>query len=68
MTTGNLNIPATEWMEELFQFEFCTECEGDTEHHTAVPLNGNWFARCDYPADDNGKRHPVIETYRKDHN
>lgn len=64
--TGNLSTPPEKWLEELFQDHYCEECGGDAQHHTAVPLNGNWFARCDYPPDKNGKLHSVIQKYRKD--
>lgn len=39
-------IDAAEWLEALFEFELCEECGGDAEDHDAVPLLGNWFARC----------------------
>jgi hypothetical protein len=59
---GNLDIPPEEWLKKQFEHEFCEECGGDEHHHTAVPLMGNWFARCDYPAD--GHQHIVVRTYR----
>lgn len=62
---GNLDIPAEVWLKELFEFEYCSECGGDAEHHTAIPLMGNWFARCDYPPEKDGTFHPVIKRFRK---
>jgi hypothetical protein len=63
---GNLHIPADQWLREQFEFEFCAECGGDAEHHTAVPFMGNWFARCDYPPDEStGELHPIIKAFRK---
>jgi hypothetical protein len=37
-----------EWLEQLFEFEFCAECGGDAEDHVIclVPGIGNYFARC----------------------
>ena len=41
-----------EFIKELFEYEYCSECKRDAEDHTAVPLvfgDGNfchWFARC----------------------
>ncbi len=37
-----------EWLEELFEFEFCAECGGDAEDHEVciVPGMGTYFARC----------------------
>ena len=37
-----------EWLEDLFEFEFCAECGGDAEDHEVciVPGIGNYFARC----------------------
>lgn len=61
---GNLNIPARQWLSELFEYEFCAECGGDACHHTAVPFMGNWFARCDHPANDDGEMSPVVKAYR----
>lgn len=39
--------PAAEWLAEQFEFEWCAECGRDHRHHTALPILGNWFARCD---------------------
>jgi hypothetical protein len=67
---GNLNVPPTIWLKELFEFEFCSECGGDAQHHTAVPVMGNWFARCDYPNEDYPDEdfHPVITKFRRELN
>ena len=37
-----------EWLERLFEFEFCAECGGDAEDHEVciVPGIGTYFARC----------------------
>ena len=35
----------TEFCDELFQFEYCDECGGDTKDHEPNVLMGNWFAR-----------------------
>lgn len=61
---GNLSRPPADWLREQFEFEFCAECGGDAQHHTAVPLMGNWFARCDHAPDDNGEFHSVIRQFR----
>jgi len=45
---------AEEFLEKLFEFEYCAECGGDVEDHDAIPMNlGHysgwqilWFARC----------------------
>ena len=42
----NLGIPAAEWLEDQFRFEYCAECGRDAEGHDAIPFMGNWFARC----------------------
>ena len=62
---SNLNIDPKEWLAELFECQYCDECGGDAEHHTAVPFNGNWFARCDYPRDENDELHPVVKEFRE---
>ena len=54
-----------EWAERLFESEYCDECGGDAEHHSAVAFMGNWFARCVWPPDDDGRLHPVIAEYRR---
>jgi hypothetical protein len=62
---SNLATPAAQWLAELFECEYCAECGGDAQHHTAVPFLGNWFARCNFPADDYaGTLHPTIATFR----
>ncbi len=43
---GNLHIPPAEWLKELFQYQNCDECHRGARSHDAVPLLGNWFARC----------------------
>ncbi len=53
------------FLHELFEYEFCAECGGDAQHHTAVPFMGNWFARCDCPCADDGSLHPAIAQYRE---
>ena len=53
-----------EWLEDLFEYEYCAECGGDAKHHTVcIDPFGNPFARCDYPP-IGGEDHPVIATYR----
>ena len=44
---SNLSEDPQEWLARQFEFEWCPECGRDHRHHTAVPLAGNWFARCD---------------------
>jgi hypothetical protein len=41
----------SEWLERLFEFEFCAECGGDADDHEVclVPGIGNYFARCKCP-------------------
>ena len=46
---SNLHIAPEKWLEEMFECEYCAECGGDAEDHTAIPFLGNWFARCNRP-------------------
>lgn len=62
--TCNLTQAPEDWLHDLFEFEYCEECGGDAQHHTAVPFLGNWFARCDYPPDDDGQQHKIIRIFR----
>lgn len=63
---SNLTSSPAAWLDDLFEFEYCAECGGDSQHHTAIPLNGNWFARCDYPmSNDSEIWHPKIQAFRK---
>lgn len=62
---SNLHIPPHQWLAEQFEFEYCSDCSGDACHHTPLAFLGNWFARCDYPRDAEGKLHPVIQAYRE---
>lgn len=50
---STLATPAAQWLREQFEFEWCAECGRDHRHHTAIPILGNWFARCD--------REPVLQ-------
>jgi len=40
-------VTAAEFLERLFEFEYCAECRADADKHVAVidPF-GNWFAYC----------------------
>ena len=60
-------LSAKAWLEQQFECEFCEECGGDVCHHTAVPFMGNWFARCDFPRDDDGLMHPTVEKFRAEY-
>jgi hypothetical protein len=47
-------ITGQQFLEELFEFEYCAECGLDADAHTAIPIGlgdygTNWFARCDHP-------------------
>lgn len=45
-------LTAEQWAEQLFEFEYCSECGGDVEDHDYILLDlgaygsGYWFARC----------------------
>ena len=43
-----------EWLEQLFEFEYCAECGGDAADHEVclVPGIGNYFARCRWAVDE----------------
>lgn len=57
---SNLYIKGEDWLKEQFEHEYCAECGGDAEHHTAKSFLYNWFAWCDYPPDENESLHDVI--------
>lgn len=40
-----------EWLERLFEFEYCSECGRDADEHEVVGILGNYFARCKQTAD-----------------
>ena len=48
--TGATTMTETpeEWLEDLFEFEYCAECGGDAEDHEVciVPGMGTYFAHC----------------------
>ena len=67
-TTKPRKLSAKQWLRQQFEREFCEECSGDACHHTAVPFMGNWFARCDFPCDDDGTMHPAVAKYRTEYN
>lgn len=53
---SNLDQAPADWLADLFEHEYCTECGGDASEHTAVPFMGSWFARCDYPNTGGARR------------
>lgn len=63
---SNLTIPAREWLAQQFETEYCAECGGDACHHTAVPFNDNWFARCNHPPTVDGMA-PTIQKWHHQH-
>jgi hypothetical protein len=56
-----------QWLKEQFEYEYCSECGGDAQHHTVVSVLGNPFARCDYPPtiETDWEMHPVIIAFRR---
>ena len=55
-----------EFLNKLFEWEYCAECGGDKQHHKAVGVLGNWFAVCLYPYDTTkDEQHPVIQEFRE---
>jgi hypothetical protein len=62
---------ATEFVARLFEYDYCDECGGDAEHHevlTDFPFGGTFFARCRFPAADDGSQHPVVTAFRAGNN
>jgi hypothetical protein len=57
------------WLKQQFEFEYCHECGGDSQHHTVciVPVTGTFFARCDFPPSEATKweQHPTISAFRR---
>lgn len=54
-------ITGKQFLEELFRYEYCTDCGLDADAHTAIPLGlgdygTNWFARCDMAYEDDCNR------------
>src|SRR6476620_4490023 len=46
--TNMMSETPEEWLERLFEFEYCAECGGDAVDHEVflVPGIGTYFARC----------------------
>ena len=60
-----------EFVTSLFEYEYCSECGGDAEHHTVLedfPFPGTFFAKCRHERDErSGDLHPTIaEFHHKD--
>jgi hypothetical protein len=42
-----------EWLDMMFEFEYCAECGGDADDHDCInSAVGTFFARCKYPRSD----------------
>jgi hypothetical protein len=41
-----------QWLEELFEYENCAECERGEDEHTVCAGPFGPFARCDHPMED----------------
>ena len=54
-------------MDDPFEFEYCHECGGDTEHHgVSHALFGLPFYGCLFPPnEDTGEQHPTITEFRE---
>lgn len=61
-----LTETAEEWLAHQFEYEYCEECGGDTQHHNVIGVMWNWFALCLFPPSQatDWERHPVIKDYR----
>ena len=47
MTLEEYQIIHQQWLEDMFEFEYCDCCGGDTEDHIVVPnALGSPFAMC----------------------
>ena len=46
METKLDDLTGSEWLEMMFEFNYCEECGRDTPDHKAVPFMGHWFAYC----------------------
>lgn len=67
-TTSENNQTPAEFLADLFEFEYCSECGGDAQHHTVcIGPFGLFFARCDFPpsAKTGWEQHPVIKRFRR---
>jgi hypothetical protein len=52
MTTDQYGRSPEQFLEELFQCEYCAECGGDADDHDAIinfPMEGLFFAHCRHP-------------------
>ena len=41
-----MNERPDEWLERLFEYEYCAECGGDAGDHEVAMVLGNYFAWC----------------------
>lgn len=61
-----------EFLEHLFEDEYCAECGGDAQHHLVLsdfPFPDTFFAKCKFEPDEKtGTLHPVIAAFRKEQN
>jgi len=62
-----------QFLEDMFECEYCDECGGDIQDHDPIPLNLgyysgykiNWFARCKTPTvDDHVELVPWYQDFR----
>ena len=51
-----MSKPPQQWLADLFEFEYCPECGGDSQNHEVclVPGMGTFFARCLRPGEGDG--------------
>lgn len=53
MLKDNDGKTSEQWLDEMFEFELCSECGRDKDAHTAVLIRlggqdgGCWFAKCE---------------------
>lgn len=46
MTLRLHGLTFEEWATDLFEYEYCSDCGGDTKDHLPGVMLGNWFAIC----------------------
>ena len=56
-----------QWLKRQFKRKYCEKCGGSVQHHTVIPVSGNFALVCKYPPSEetDWEQHPVIKAFRK---
>ena len=51
------------YLQTLYSSQDCKKCGGNAQHHTTIKTDGTYYAKCNFPKDENEDFDPNIQSY-----